>query len=185
MKISPNRQKKEAAVSSLSEALGRGKAVVLTDYRGLNMHKLSQLRTKLAEANATINVVKNTLLSRALKLSNYPQPQDHVLKGPTALVTAYGDEITPVKTLALFARLHQLPTFKAGYLGLTYLPAQKLQELALLPNHDELIGQTIGMISMPLKGIVNVLQANVRNLVYVLREVQKGGGLYGRRPKKS
>lgn len=169
MNVSPNRQKKEEAVLSLSETLKKAKTVVLADYRGLTMHQLSQLRTKLAQVNAQLTVVKNTLLSRALALSNYPQLEDRVLTGPTALCIAYGDEVSPLNILAAFARLHQLPTFKGGYLERVYLPAVRLQELAKLSSRAELLRYLIGTISAPLYGIVNVLDGNLRNLVLVLR----------------
>ena len=85
------RQQKEETVAKLVEKLGKAKAIVFADYKGLSMKQLSDLRNSLSDVNGEFNITKNTLLKRAMPEAN--------LEGPTATLFAYDDEISPIKIL--------------------------------------------------------------------------------------
>jgi large subunit ribosomal protein L10 len=163
--------KKEALVSELTERMQTAKAVVFTDYRGLTVAQVQALRKELAKHNATIEVTKNTLLAIAAKQAKREVPAG-ILEGPTATLFAFGDEVSPIKALVAFAKEQELPTVKAGFLGDGALTKAQVVALAALPGREVLLGQLVGTIAAPLSGFVNVLQGNIRGLVYALAAVR-------------
>ncbi len=174
--MAKTRQQKEETVSKLSEKLSRAKAVVFTDYQGLNMKQLSDLRNKLAETGSEFTITKNTLLSRAFPPSTFHLPPSS-LQGPTATLFAYDDEISPIKILVKALKDMALGKVKNGFLGKDILDEAKILQLATLPSKDELRARTVGALVAPLQGMVSVLQGNLRNLVYALNQIKiaKGG----------
>ncbi len=162
------RIQKEATVTELSEKFSRAKSVVFADYTGLTMSELSDLRNKLREQQAEFTITKNTLIKLA-------QPETN-LEGPTATLFAYDDEISPIKTLVKALKDTQKGKVKSGLLGTQALDEYRVISLSNLPTKDELRGKTVSVLAAPLMGIANVLQANIRNLVYALSEIQKSKG---------
>lgn len=174
--MAKTRTQKEESVTKLTEKLGRAKAVVFTDYKGLNMKQLSDLRDKLREVNSEFAITKNTMLKRALPNSKLRTPNSE-LEGPTATLFAYDDEISPIKILVKTLKDTAIGKVKSGFLGETALNEAKIAQLATLPTKDELLGKTVGVLVAPLQGILSVLQGNLRNLVYALNQIKiaKGG----------
>ena len=162
------RQQKEDTVAKLVEKLGKAKAIVFADYKGLSMKQLSDLRNSLSDVNGEFSITKNTLLKRAMPEAN--------LEGPTATLFAYDDEISPIKILVKAFKDATLGKVKSGFLGDTSLDEAKVLQLATLPTKDELRGKIVGVLAAPLQGIVSVLQGNLRNLVYALSEIKKTKG---------
>ncbi len=167
------RLEKEETVVKLKEKLQKSKALVFTDFKGLTMAQLSDLRNKLRDQNAEFTITKNTLLKLA-------KPEID-LDGPTATLFAYDDEISPLKTLVKSLKDFTIGKIKGGYLGSEVLSEAKIIQLSTLPSKQELRGKVVGVLAAPLTGMVSVLQGNLRNLVYALSEVQKmrGGELQG------
>lgn len=163
------RQQREETVIKIADRLSQAKTVVFTDYKGLTMPQLSDLRAKLDEVDSEFTVTKNTLTERAL---SQKLPKE-VLEGPTATLLAYGDEITPIKILVKALKEAGMGKVKAGFLGTEFLDESKIIQLSTLPNKDELRAKTVGVLVAPLQEMVGVLQGNLRNLVYALSEIQK------------
>jgi large subunit ribosomal protein L10 len=159
------RLQKEETVVKLQEKLKLAKALVFTDYQGMTMKQLSELRGKLRETNAEFTITKNTLMNIALPTQEF--------EGPTATLFAYDDEISPIKVLVKALKDSGIGKIKSGYLGTNSLDSSKIQQLATLPSKDELRAKTVGALVAPLQGILSVLQGNLRNLVYALSEIQK------------
>jgi large subunit ribosomal protein L10 len=166
----PTKQKIES-VAHLTDQLQKAKAVVFTDYRGLSVAQVENLRTELAKHDATFEVTKNSLINIAAKQAA-KEVEPSVLEGPTATLFAFGDEVAPLKALVDFAKEANLPTVKAGFLGSTVLSAAQVSSLASLPSREMLIAKTVGTIKAPLTGLVNVLQGNTRGLVYALAAIR-------------
>ncbi|MBI2597095.1 50S ribosomal protein L10 [Candidatus Daviesbacteria bacterium] len=173
--MAKTRQQKQDLVIKLQEKLAKAKAVVFTDYKGLTMKQLSDLRNKLREQSAEFSITKNTLLERALPASSLQLPTSN-LEGPTAALFAYDDEISPIKILVKILKDASLGKVKSGFLGKDSLDEAKIIQLSTLPSKPELRAKTVGVLVAPLQGIVGVLQANLRNLVYALSEIQKMKG---------
>ncbi len=162
------RSQKEATVQILSEKLQKAKSVVLTDYQGLTMKDLSNLRDKLLPLNAEFTITKNSLLGLAIK-QGLPFLQ---LEGPTATLFAFDDEISPIKVLVKAFKDISKGKVKSGLLGSEVLDATRVNQLAQLPTKDELRGKVVWALVTPLQGMVGVLQANLRNLVYALEQIR-------------
>lgn len=169
------RQQKIEAVTKLQQKLARAKALVFADYKGLTMTHLSTLRKQLREQDAEFTITKNSILERALPSSHLQLPTSN-LQGPTATLFAYDDQVSPIKILVKALKDLALGKVKWGFLGTDPLDEAKILQLATLPTKDELRGQTVGILAAPLQGMVGVLQANLRNLVYAFSQIQKTKG---------
>ncbi|HLT19168.1 MAG TPA: 50S ribosomal protein L10 [Thermomicrobiales bacterium] len=160
--------KKEQTVAELKEAFGRAALTIVTDYRGLSVPQLQQLRAQLRESQAEMRVAKNTLTKIAADAQEI-NGLDSVLEGPTALVFAYDDPAQPAKILRDFARSSRILQIKAGVLEGNVLTADQVADIADLPSREELVAKVVGGISSPLYGLVGVLSGPVRSLAYVLQ----------------
>lgn len=167
-----SRIKNEETVALLKEKLSKAKTVVFTDQSGLSVSQSGQLKDKLRAADAEMLVAKNTLIKIATKETGHEVPEE-ILNGPTSAIFAYGDEIAPIKELAAFAKTNEKPVVKAGFLGKDFLSADRISQLSKLPSKLTLRGQVVGGLYSPLYGIVGVLNANIRNLVYALNAIKE------------
>jgi len=175
--MAKTRIQKEEDVKNLTDKLRKAKAVVFADYRGLTMSQLSDLRNTFAGQQAELSVTKNTLMDLAVKESGKPEVNESVKAGPTATLFSFEDEITPLKTLVKAFKEIGIGKVKGGFLGNDFMDEYSMVKLSTLPGKQELQGKVVGVLAAPLQGIVGVLNANLRNLVYVLDQVkiQKGG----------
>lgn len=171
------RQQKEKLVVEITDKLNRSKSLVFADYQGLTMGQLLDLRQKLADAGAEFNVTKNNLLQIALKDAGIEITDGSFFSGPVATLFSYEDEVGGIKILTKSLKDYQMGSIKGGYLNGEILDQYKITKIASLPTRDELRAKTVGALGSPLYGIVGVLQANLRNLVYVLDQIKavRGG----------
>lgn len=169
---SSNRLKKEDEVKVLTEKLTRAKSVVLADFRGMKMPQIQALRIKLKDAGAEFSVAKNTLVKKSLTDAGYSGINDEDFQGPIGTLFGYEDEIAPIKTVVSFKKENELPEIKFGFFEKKYISLSEIIQLATLPSKPELYAKVVGGLSSPLYGIVGVLQANLRNLVYTLDQIR-------------
>lgn len=166
-------QEKIESLEDLKTRLAGVKTAVLTEYRGLSVPQLGELRKQLKAASATYKVVKNRLARIAVTGSPLNGLAAH-LKGPTAIVLSREDPVAVAKTLQSFARTNQKLLIKAGYVEGQVLPAEQVKALADLPSRDALRAQLVAAVQGPLAQLVSVLNAPLRELVYILE--QRGQG---------
>lgn len=167
-----SRQKKEEKVADLSAKIKDAKSIAFADYRGLTAEQIRELRSKIKDAGGELIVAKNTLLKLALTSNQLPDT-DNQLTGPTAAVFAYNDEVSPIKEVAQSAKTFGLPQFKFGFLDKKMLTSSDLDSLAKIPGRDILYANVVGSLASPIHGIVEVLSANIKNLVSVLDQASK------------
>jgi large subunit ribosomal protein L10 len=167
-------QDKIESLEELKRRLGGVKAAVLTEYRGLSVQQLSELRKQLRSASATCRVVKNRIARLAVSDTALEGLAPH-LKGPTALVLSREDPVAVAKTLQSFAKANPALAVKMGFVDGQVVAAEDLKALADLPSKEAMRAQLVGMIQAPLAQLVSLLQAAPRELVYVLAERGKGG----------
>ena len=166
-------QEKIAAVEDLKQRLVGVKTVLLTEYRGLTVQQISELRKQLRAVSAQYKVVKNRLAKIAVSSSELEvlRPQ---LKGPIALIVSKDDPVAVAKAVSTFARTNQAFAVKGGYVDGRLMQPEGLKALAELPSREALRAQLVGAISGPLTQLVSLLQAPQRELAYVLAERGKG-----------
>jgi len=174
-KVEPDRgarPKKVGQVESIRERLDDAAAAILTDFRGLNVGEISQLRSRLRAAGAEYKVVKNTLLERAAESLGIPGLKPY-LQGPTAVAFSKRDPIAPARILAEYIRQMKKLEIKAGLVEGRVLTADQIKVLADLPSKNQLLAMALGNMKSPLAGIAGVLVALQRNLVYALDQIRQ------------
>lgn len=170
--MSITRDEKQVAVQELVEKLGQAKGVVLTDYKGIGVNKMSDLRRQLRKSGVELKVVKNTLAKRAAKEIE-AQGLDQFLEGPTAIAYSLTDPVAPAKTVSEFIKASKILSIKAGMVEGKVISASGVQALADLPPREVLVAQVVSGMAAPLSGFLNVLQGPVRKLGYALEAVRK------------
>jgi large subunit ribosomal protein L10 len=162
-------QEKVATVEEFKGSLDGVKTVLVTEYRGLTVQQLSDLRKQLRGVSAQYKVVKNRLAKLAMTDSDLAKLRPH-LKGPTGMVISREDPVSVAKALHAFARTNQALAIKAGLVEGEVLPAAELKALSELPSKEAIRAQLVGLIQGPLAQLVGLLQAAPRELAYVLSE---------------
>ena len=165
------RAQKEDTVVKLTDKFSKANSVVFTNYSGMTMADLIDMRQKLREISAEFSITKNNLVRIALKNAGLELTDDTVLDGPTATLFAFGDEVAPIAELTTALKAAQKGEIKAGFVNGVMINKARVIQLSTLPSKDQLRGQVVGALASPLYGIVGVLQANLRNLVYVLSQI--------------
>jgi large subunit ribosomal protein L10 len=160
-------EEKVEAVEDLKGRLHGVKAVLLTEYRGLTVRQLSDLRKQLRAVSAEYKVVKNRLARIAVTSTELAAITPH-LTGPTGIVIAREDPVAVAKTVQTFTRTVPVLTVKAGFVEGQMLAPDGVKALADLPSRDALRSQLIGAIQGPLAQLVGLLQAPQREIAYVL-----------------
>lgn len=164
-----NRDQKATAVAEIAEQIKGSEAVFAIDYRGITVAQVADLRTKLAENDATFRVVKNTLTERAADQAD-AEALKVLLAGPTALTFVRGDAAAAAKTIADFQRSTggDLLPFKGGLMDGESLDAAQITAISKLPSRQVLYGQLVGMVASPITGLARSLNGLVSGLAIAL-----------------
>ncbi|MDQ7029341.1 MAG: 50S ribosomal protein L10 [Ardenticatenia bacterium] len=164
------RAKKEQLVAEYTRLFRQVEAVIFTDYRGLTVADMNDVRRRLREAapESRWTVAKNTLLRLALQQAERPVPED-VLVGPTAVLFAFEDPVAPAKVLKQYADENEHLKIKGGFLGDQPLSAAEIEQLATLPSREEILATLVATIQGPAQQLVSLLQAPHRELVLTLQ----------------
>jgi large subunit ribosomal protein L10 len=160
-------------VRALKERLGAATTAVLTEYRGLTVRQLSDLRKQLKATAAEYRVVKNRLARLAVKDSPLGPLAKH-LAGPTGMVIAERDPVGVAKALQTFVRANPALTIKVGLVEGKLLEAQELRALADLPSKETLRAHLVGALQGPMSQLVTLLTAPHRELARVLEARSQG-----------
>jgi large subunit ribosomal protein L10 len=170
------RAEKVAVVEEVRQRLGAASAAVVTEYRGLTVAELAELRRSLAAAGGDYKVYKNTLVRLAVAGSDH-EPLHDLLTGPTAIAFVREDVSAVAKALREFSRAQPSLVVKGGLMDGAALSPAQLTALADLPSRDVLLARFAGALSAPLSQLAGLLQALPRNLAYGLSALvdQRGG----------
>lgn len=162
-----NRSAKEQVVTELHKKLKDVKLAILADYSGITVKDITDLRNELRKADSEFKVVKNNLLSIALKDTDFLPLDDH-LNGPRALMMNFGDVVEPTKILVEFAKKNDRLEIEAGVLDGKILNKEQIKALAELPSREILIGKFLSILVGAQTRFVTVLGGVPRGLVQVL-----------------
>ncbi|MEN6437286.1 MAG: 50S ribosomal protein L10 [Syntrophobacter sp.] len=166
------RSKKEQVVAELRDKLQRASAAILTDYKGLTVAEITNLRDSLAAEKAEFQVVKNTLMRLAGRGTDV-ETLEPMLKGTCAIAIAYGDPAIPAKVIKKFLKTNEKLQIKAGSLGNRLLNPDQISALAELPPKEELLAKLLGTLNAVPTGLVTVLSGVPRAFVGVLDAVRR------------
>lgn len=166
------RQEKEKIVQQIKADLESAKVIVLTDYRGLTVAQMNDLRNILREEGIKYKVVKNTLTRFAAREAGFNELEKY-MEGPIAIAYGYDDPVVPLRVLVKFAKKNEALTLKGGVLEKMVLDEKNLRVLSDLPPREVLLSTVLGSFQSPISGLLNVMQGNLRNLAYVLQAVKE------------
>lgn len=167
------REKKEAQISELVEKLKSAKSAVATNYGGLKMEDLNDLRKSLRDIDADYKVVKITLLEKAAREAGFEGLDVSAFEGhPLAVAFGYGDEVSAAKSVFDYAKKNDKLEILGGILEGKNLTASEVKNLATLPSREELLARALGSINAPVQNFVGVLNASVAQIVYALNAIK-------------
>lgn len=172
-----SKAQRQETVDTLAAEFRASPNLYLTDFTGLNVLRMTELRRRLRSAGSRFVVVKNTLAQRALAANQIGALDEH-LNGPTGLVLAGSDPVTAAKVLTEFAREFERPAIKLGLVDGRPMTPDQVKQLAMLPTRDVLLGQLAGTFQAPMAqfaGVMNGLLMQVVGALEALR-TQRGAG---------
>lgn len=161
------KEQKEQLVTELRESLGTANLMVVADYRGLDVEKISVLRRNCRKSGARLQVIKNTLAKKAIPETPFAGASDF-LQGPTAIAIGAGDPVGVLKVLTVFAKENEAFKIKGGVVAGSVFSTEELGRLAMLPPREVLLAKMLGSLTAPLSRMVGTLSNPIRGLVGVL-----------------
>jgi large subunit ribosomal protein L10 len=169
-----SREQKEKMVADYLDKVSRSQALILSDYRGLTVAQISELRRNLREINGAFQIVKNTLFGRALEESGIPVRTES-LQGPLGVAFCMGDPQPVAKALLAFAKETDILQIQGAILGTRFLGPQAVKDLAELPPREVILAQLLGTVQGPMTDLVSTIAAPLRELVQVLQARSEQG----------
>lgn len=168
------REKKEEIIEDLKQKFTIQKAIVLVDFEGLDSKSLFKLRDELKELKCQFQVIKKTLFKKTLETLKEKSLAKKIgqIKGQLALAFGLEDEMSPSKICYQFSQKNENLRILGGILGNEFLEKEKIIEFAKLPSRAELLARLVGSLSAPISNLANVLQGNIKGLIYVLAKAK-------------
>jgi large subunit ribosomal protein L10 len=148
------------------------KGVVLSDYCGLNVQQMSDLRRQLRDVSVEFHVVKNTLARRAIATTDL-EPLTEYLVGTTAVALAANDVVAMAKALTEFARKEPKLVIRTGFVEGQLLSPEQITALAEVPPKEVLLARMLSSMQSPIGGFVGVLHGVLRQLLYTLVAIRE------------
>lgn len=164
----PN-QKKIDKVQEIADKFQAAKSAALVQYQGLNAADIAALRDQIREKGGKMEVVKNTLIVRALQKLGIDLPQP--LTGPTSIAFSQEDEVAALKEIEKVNKAKEVTSFKYGIFDKKLLSVEDLKKFLNLPSKSALIGQFVGGLINPLQRLVYAMRYNQTKLVLTLKAI--------------
>ena len=162
---------KKKIVENLQERFSKSAIVIITDYKGLDVATINQLRGKLKEENIEYQVVKNTLLTRASAETDVDLIKEHFI-GPSAVALSYDDPVAPAKIIMDFAKEHEALEVKVGVMNGKTLDAGQIKALSMLPSREELLAKFLSVLNGVPTSLVRTLSEIPKKMIYVVLAVK-------------
>lgn len=166
------RAKKSEVIEKLHDKLQRSSTAVVTDFKGLKVSEMTDLRDALAAEQVEYQVVKNTLMRLASRDTNAAVLEPH-LKGTCGIAIGFKDPTVPARILRNFGKTNDKLKIKAGVLGTRLLNAEQVSALADMPSREVLLGKLLGTLNAVPTSLVTVLSGVPRAFVGVLAAIQR------------
>ncbi len=165
------KQKKSQQISEVSEKIQRSKAVLLTEYKGLTVAEITELRALLKEADAEYKVIKNTLSIVASKGTSVEQAKD-LFVGPTGIAFAYDDPIAVAKKVIEYAQKHDKFKVKSGVIEGRLCSFEDIKAMSKLPPREVLLAMLAGTLQAPMAKLAGALNATLSQFAYALEALK-------------
>lgn len=166
-----NLEDKKKIVQDLNERFSKAAVVIVTDYKGLDVAAINDLRRKLRKEEVEYQVVKNSLMVRASQETDVALIKE-TFKGPSAVAMSYSDPIAPAKVLTEFAKDHDVFEIKVGVMDGKILELNEIKALSALPSREVLLGTFVSVLNNVPTGFVRTLAEIPRRLLNLLQAVK-------------
>ena len=163
-------QKKEL-VERLAKEVSESEISILIDYKGLDVLKMTDLRSQLRNEGVRIEVVKNSLMKRAAEGTDAALMEDFY-KGPNAIILSKDDPVAPARILVDFSKSNEKLEIKTGTFSGKLLNLEEIKQLATMPSKQELLGKLVYTLNAVPTSFVNVLSGVPRSFVNVLNAIK-------------
>jgi large subunit ribosomal protein L10 len=162
---------KEAVIREVTEIFQKSKSVFVTDFSGLNVERISQLRQKCRESKVGYLVVKNTLARISAEKAGFAEIGGF-FKGPSAIAYSFDDPSSPARVIKEFNKTSDKPKIKVSLFEGVFYGPEKVDLIASLPSKKELIARVVGGFNSPIQGLVGALNGILQKLVGTLDAVK-------------
>ena len=172
--MAKTKEQKRTILEELKKKIAQQKAMIFVDFKGLKVKDLSKLRNELKQKDSELLVSKKTLMKIALE-DNKLECNPEEMEGQIALVFGFKDELSSIKAVYNFSKENQNLKVLGGYIESQkqeFLGAEDMIILGQLPSKEELLARLVGSLSAPISNFNNVLQANIKGLIYVLAKAK-------------
>ena len=164
---------KSEKIDEIKETVAKAKVAIVSDYRGLSVAEITDLRRRLQKEEGDYTVVKNTLAKVAIKGTSF-EGLEEFLTGPSAIAFGFGDEVSPAKIMLQYLKEEKKKNeIKGGVLDGKVITPDEVKAISNLPSKQELIGKIMGSLNSPAQGITNTVNGVARALVCAMEEVRK------------
>lgn len=162
---------KKDKIESIKEKLSKAQVAIVTEYKGLSVDEITDLRRKLQKEDGDYTVTKNTLAKIAVKGTDFEVLAD-CFKGPIALALGFKDQVSPAKALASFIKEVKKGEIIAAALDGKLLSANEAKALANLPSREEIYAKMLGCVNSPASGLTNTVNGVLTKLVRTMAAVR-------------
>ena len=166
-----NLEDKKKIVQDLNERFSKAAVVIVTDYKGLDVAAINDLRRRLRKEEIEYQVVKNSLMVRASQETDVALIKE-TFKGPSAVAMSYSDPIAPAKVLTEFAKDHGVFEIKVGVMDGKILELNQIKALSALPSREVLLGTFVSVLNLVPTGFVRTIAGIPRSLLNVLQAIK-------------
>jgi large subunit ribosomal protein L10 len=167
------RSEKEIIVAEVTEVAQRASGMFFTDFTGLTVEQITELRREFRKSGVQYRVAKNTLIRKALQgMGGYDRVYDRLV-GPTGVAFAFDDPVAPAKIIQRFKEKYNKLSLKVCVIEKQVYGGEKLADIAKMPTRKDMMASIVASIQAPLAGVPTVVQAVMRDLVSVIGEIEK------------
>lgn len=165
------KDQKKKILENLREKVNKQRIMLFVSVSGVKVKDLFDLRKRLKKVESQITVVKKTL-ARIIFKEKGVDIDSKKIPGEAAIVFGFEDEVSPAKVVYELSQINQNIKFLGGFFANKLCGPEEMIALAQIPPKNELLGRLVGSIASPLSGLENVLQGNLRKLVFVLSQIK-------------
>lgn len=166
-------QKKQEIVSALKDKLNSYSCAIVADYHGMDVASLQKLRREISRTGLELQVVKNTLLTKAAAEFDYSEALLPYLKGMTAVAWSHEDPSAPARVMRDFSKENNKLKIKCGILDGKVLNPDEVTSLAALPGKEQIMAGFLALLTAPAQQFLSLMQAPLTNLLSLLQNYKE------------
>ncbi|MBI1804893.1 MAG: 50S ribosomal protein L10 [Ignavibacteriae bacterium] len=167
------RSEKDQIIAEVSKKVARAKGMFFADFTGITVEEINGLRREFRKSNIDYQVVKNTLVRKALETVGGYEAVLSRLEKPTAIAFSYDDPVSPAKIMKKFREKNEKLVVKVCVVEKQVFEGKQLNDIAKLPTRKEIIAGVLGSIQAPIAGVVGAISAVMRDIVSIVDQIEK------------